>query len=153
MITGSCRYQFNPSELYQRTKPGQGIETSCGGLTYPAQDEPELGMVRLGDGTVEYRRTGRMTERSHPDPYCPRHGGSAEPPPPPVSQAELEAAYQRYAAMAQRFQVEQGSLAAAAAAAAPELQAAVTADQVTAAAQQYADLAAAASAAGVSVEG
>lgn len=154
MITGTCQYLYNPSELYQRTKPGQGIETQCGGRTWPAQDEPELGMVRLGDGTVEYRPTGRMVERSHPDPYCPAHGGSAEPPPPPVSQAELAAAYERYAEFLARFRAQQAAALAAAppvlgipADLPPDLMPAqLTAEQVTDAARAYLSLTGAAAA-------
>lgn len=101
---GHCQYRFNPSETYKRTKPGMGVETCCGAATYPAVDEPELGSVRHLDGTIEYRRTGRLIERTHPDPYCPAHGGSPEPPPPPVTQAELEQAYAYYAALMTRFQ-------------------------------------------------
>lgn len=111
---GSCRYQFNPSELYQRTKPGQGVETTCGARTFPANDEPELVIVVTGvdpsSGEKYYDaiRTGRFRPREQDDPYCPAHGGSPEPPPPPVSMAELEAAHAVYAQLATRYAIQEG---------------------------------------------
>lgn len=107
MFTSYCRYQYNPSEQYQRAKPGQGVETVCGSATYPAADEPELIPVRTGDGT-QYRPSGRYLPRDQADPYCPAHGGSPEPPPPPVSVDELERAYGDYLAMTQRFAEQHG---------------------------------------------
>ena len=114
---GSCRYVFNPSELYQRTKPGQGVETVCGAPTWPIADEPEIAArpVRQpgsAEVTFTYIRTGRMLPREVPDPYCPAHGGSAEPPPPPVQMWELEQLYQQYRDLAARFQAETGMLPA-----------------------------------------
>jgi hypothetical protein len=149
---GSCRYVYNPSEIYQRNTPGTGVETVCGALTWPANDEPELGVVRLGNGDLEYRPTGRVLPRAQPDPYCPSHGGSAEPPPPPLSMAELEHAYQAYQAMAARYRAQEGVLTAAVpepaalTAAPPAPEDPVTADQVTAAAEAYQALAASAAA-------
>lgn len=113
MITNFCRYQYNPSEQYQRGRPGQGVETICGGRTYPANDEPELMQVRLADGTVEYRESGRYLPRAQPDPYCPAHGGSPEPPPPPVTPDELEQAYNAYLNMTARFAEQHGGALAA----------------------------------------
>ena len=101
---GQCQYRYNPSELYQRTKPGQAPETICGARTYPALDEPEMVALSHGNGVLEMRETGRLMPRGYDDPFCPSHGGTAEPPPPPVTTAELESAYQSYMALASRFQ-------------------------------------------------
>lgn len=113
---GLCRYQFNPSELYQRTKHGMGVESHCGSKTFPAVDIPEVYV----DGG-QFHETGRMVAREHPDPYCPAHGGSPEPPPPPVTKAQLEAARATLADLEQRlgqgqlpsaeYQQRQGELA------------------------------------------
>ena len=106
---GACTYVFNPSEIYQRTKPGQGVETTCGARTFPAVDDPEIVPVRMPNpGSAEaiwsYLPTGKMLPRSQDDPYCAAHGGSPEPPPPPVSMAELQAAHEAYLELAARFQ-------------------------------------------------
>ena len=101
---GQCQYRYNPSEQYQRTKPGMGVETICGAPTYPAVDEPELSAFARSDGVFEMRPTGRYIPRGHDDPYCPAHGGTHEPPPPPVTVAELESAYQSYMSLAGRYQ-------------------------------------------------
>ena len=108
-MSGHCRYLFNASELYRRTKPGQGVETMCGALTFPAVDDPEIVPVRVNtpgvaEATYSYLPTGKMLPRSHDDPYCPAHGGSPEPPPPPVSMADLQAAHEAYLQLAARFQ-------------------------------------------------
>ena len=115
---GHCSYVFNPSEIYQKTKPGMGVETTCGALTWPAADEPEVAAraVRqrgIAEVTYQYIKTGRMLPREHADPYCPAHGGSPEPPPPPVTMDELEAAHTWYAQLAARFQAESGAITAA----------------------------------------
>lgn len=111
---GHCTYQYNASEVYQRTAPGGGVETSCGALTYPALDEPELVPVRGADGEYTYQPTGRLLARAADDPYCPEHGGTGDPGPIPVSMAELEAAHAHYAALAQRFEAgPAGALTAA----------------------------------------
>jgi hypothetical protein len=104
MINGQCQYRYNASETYQRTKPGMGPETMCGGRTYPAVDEPELSAVNYPDGRIDFRPTGRFLPRGYSDPYCPAHGGSPEPPPPPVSLPELEDAYQKYVELTARYQ-------------------------------------------------
>lgn len=131
---GYCSYQRNPSELYRDTKPGTAPETICGARTFPAQDDPELVTVRVGmssDGAIyETRPSGRYVARPTDDPYCPKHGGSPEPPPPPVDLYDLERAYAMYSELAARFAGQPGGalaslpappaeLAAAAAAAAP----------------------------------
>lgn len=112
---GYCKYVYNPSEIYQRSKPGQGVETSCGAETYPAIDEPEIILVttrmevdpsnpQLGSVPVsDWRWTGNYIAREQDDPYCPMHGGSPEPEQAPVSMAELEAAYNHYQALAEGF--------------------------------------------------
>jgi hypothetical protein len=105
---GQCTYVFNPSEIYQRTKPGQGVETVCGARTFPAVDDPEIVPVRvqtpgLAEVQWSYLPTGKMTARSQDDPYCPAHGGSAEPPPPPVTLADLQMAHDAYLQLAARF--------------------------------------------------
>lgn len=117
MTQGHCTYVFNPSEIYQRTKPGMGVETTCGALTWPAADEPEIVArpVRqpgIAEITYQYLNTGRMLPREHPDPYCPAHGGSPQPPPPPVTMDELETAHAWYAELAARFQAESGAITA-----------------------------------------
>lgn len=81
-----------------------GVETICGAPTYPAVDEPELSAFARPDGVFEMRPTGRLTARGFDDPYCPAHGGTHEPPPPPVTAAELESAYQSYMSLAGRYQ-------------------------------------------------
>lgn len=100
---GQCQYRYNPSEQYQRTKPGQAPETICGARTYPAVDEPEIAAYPRGDGSVEMRATGRFVPRGYDDPHCPKHGGMEEPPPPPVTMTELEYAYQRYVELSGRY--------------------------------------------------
>jgi hypothetical protein len=105
---GYCQYCYNPSEQYQLQHPGAGIETSCGRPTYPAVDEPELFPVTDINGVTVMRETGRLLPRAQHDPYCPYHGGSPEPPPPPVSQAELQVAYTRYRELAQRYEGQAG---------------------------------------------
>lgn len=108
---GHCQYQFNPSELYQRTAPGQAPEVTCGALTWPAVDEPEVATIRVGMGSqgaiYEYRPTGNHVARVHDDPYCPAHGGSPEPPPPPVSAGELEQMRQSYLELVAQYQAQQ----------------------------------------------
>lgn len=97
---GACQYRFNPSEAYQRTGPGQGVETHCGGRTWPAVDEPELLPVTVRDGPdvrTEYRPTGVLLPRAQADPYCPAHGGCAPVDAPQVTYAELEASGRRLA--------------------------------------------------------
>ena len=101
---GQCQYTYNPSEQYQRTKPGMAPETICGARTHPAVDEPELVPMPRGDGTTEFRESGRVVARGYADPYCPVHGGSPEPPQPPVTMPEIENAYANYMTLAQRFQ-------------------------------------------------
>lgn len=100
----TCQYRYNASEQYQRAKPGMGVETICGARTYPAVDEPEIGAYPRGDGTTEFRATGKMVRRGFDDPYCPAHGGTPEPPPEPVTLPELENAYERYLLLRERFQ-------------------------------------------------
>lgn len=100
---GYCSYNYNASEVYQRTKPGMGVETSCGALTYPAVDEPELVPMLHPNGDLELRRTGRHLPREQDDPYCPAHGGVEEPDVLPPSLAELEQARRVYSELAQRF--------------------------------------------------
>jgi hypothetical protein len=99
-----CQYRYNPSETYQRTKPGMAPETICGARTYPAIDEDELLPVTYGDGRTEFQKTGRQIARGYDDPYCPMHGGSPEPPPLPVTMPELENAYTRYLELSRRYQ-------------------------------------------------
>lgn len=113
---GTCQYRFNPSEMYQRSQPGMGVETSCGARTYAAIDDPELAPLTGLDGTVQWKLTGRMMPRSHDDPYCPGHGGTPEPPEPPVTQAELQAAHDQFAELAARFQRQSGLVPSVAAA-------------------------------------
>ena len=157
---GFCIYQRNPSELYRETQPGTAPEPMCGARTFPAVDEPEVAVVRVGmgsDGAIyEYRPTGNMQPRAQHDPYCPRHGGSPEPAPPPVSQDELQAAWAAYQLMLQRFEGQGGTVpgltppspAQLTAAAAPvdDPAALVTAGDVGAAAAAYTGLAARAAA-------
>jgi hypothetical protein len=154
---GHCTYQFNPSEIYQRTRPGQGVETVCGGTTFPAVDDPEIVPVRMPNpGSAEaiysYHATGRMNPRPQDDPYCPVHGGSPEPPPPPVTMEQLQAAHAAYLELAARFDSGTADRAVTGVPL-PELQAAVppsaaaapapvTADQLAAASRQLAQLAA-----------
>jgi hypothetical protein len=92
---GSCQYRFSATEIYQRTKPGMGVETHCGGLTFPALDEPEMVPVTVKDpdGGVrtEYRHTGEFLPRGKDDPHCPAHGGTPEPPPRVLTWHELKA--------------------------------------------------------------
>ena len=92
---GGCQYRFNPTEQYQRTKPGMGLETHCGGRTYPAFDQPEIVPVTVrdpnGDVRTEWVHTGEFLSRDHDDPYCPAHGGTPAPPPRVLTMAELQA--------------------------------------------------------------
>lgn len=104
MMTGQCQYRYNPSEQYQRTKPGMAPETICGARTYAAVDEPEIMGFPRGDGTVEFRASGKMVPRGYADPHCPMHGGTPEPPPEPVSMNQLQNAYEQYLTLAQRFE-------------------------------------------------
>lgn len=99
-----CQYRYNPTEQYQRTKPGMAPETICGARTYPAVDEPEIVPVPRGDGTTEFRATGKLNPRPYDDPYCPAHGGSPEPPPEPVSMHQLQNAYEQYLELSKHFQ-------------------------------------------------
>jgi hypothetical protein len=122
--TGACRYSYNPSETYQRTRPGYGVETHCGAITFAALDDPEIVALTQPDGTVKFAHTGRMLPRSYPDPYCEFHGGTPEPPAPPVSVAELEAAHTAYVELAGRFQMQAGGALTAAVEAPAELAAA-----------------------------
>jgi hypothetical protein len=154
---GHCRYLFNPSELYQRTKPGQGVETMCGALTFPAVDDPEIVPVRVrtpgvAEHTWSYLPTGKMQPRSYDDPYCPAHGGSPEPPPPPVTMADLQAAHEAYLELAARFEHGQAELPAVTGVALPAVslpgaEDPVTPDQLRQASEQLAELAARATAA------
>jgi hypothetical protein len=89
--------------MYQRTGPGQAPETTCGARTWPVVDEPEMMQVRLANGEYAYRETGRVLARETPDPYCPGHRGSPEPPPPPVHVEDMQHAYTAYMEMAARF--------------------------------------------------
>lgn len=153
---GHCSYIFNPSEIYRRTKPGQGVETMCGALTFPAVDDPEIVPVRVptpgvAAASYSYLPTGNMLPRSQDDPYCPQHGGSPEPPPPPVTMAQLQAAHEAYLQLAERFQHDTG-------AGLPELQGVplpaaaeppVTAEQLQQASDALAQLAAQAQTQGV----
>lgn len=101
---GQCQYRYNPTELYQRTKPGMAPETICGAQTFPAVDEPEIqAYTEFAGGPLVYKPTGRMLARGYHDPYCPAHGGTPEPPPPPVTIPELESAYNQYLSLAERF--------------------------------------------------
>lgn len=81
---GACVYRYNPSEIYRMRVPGAGVETHCGGRTYPMVDEPEMVpvTVRDPDGATrtEYQHTGEYLPRAEHDPYCPAHGGVPEPP-------------------------------------------------------------------------
>jgi hypothetical protein len=112
---GMCRYVYNPTEQYQRTRPGTAPESCCGARTYPAVDEPELVPVapEIIDGQAFHRMvpTGRVTARGQDDPWCPRHGGSPDPGPPPVSLAELQAAQDRYTVLVQRYQAQDAAIA------------------------------------------
>lgn len=101
---GQCQYRYNPSEQYQRTKSGMAPETNCGARTYPAVDDPEIMAFARGNGTVEYRETGRLIPREYDDPYCPHHGGTEEPPPPPTTMADLQSAYEQYLQLAKNYQ-------------------------------------------------
>lgn len=107
---GHCQYRWNQSELYQRTKPGQGVETTCGAKTWPAVDEPEIVPIRVPNpaGSAEavyaYQNTGKFLPRAHEDPFCPQHGGSPEPPPPPVTIEEMQIAYEAYLQLVDRFE-------------------------------------------------
>lgn len=101
---GQCQYRYNASEQYQRTKPGMAPETHCGARTYPAVDEPEIAAFPRGDGTVQFRATGRYLPRGYDDPHCPAHGGTEEPPPPPVTTDQLADAYDAYMELAKRYQ-------------------------------------------------
>jgi hypothetical protein len=148
---GHCTYQYNASEIYQRTKPGQGVETVCGGLTFPAIDEPEIVPVRMpnpgvAEAVYSYHATGRMLPRAQADPFCPRHGGSPEPPPPPVTMAELQAAHAAYLELAARFEHGQDGTPAVEGVVLPALTppsaaAPVTAEQLQAASTKLAELA------------
>lgn len=111
---GFCQYRYNPSEQYQLQHPGAGIETSCGRPTFPAVDEPELFPVTDINGVTVMRETGRLMPRAQDDPYCPWHGGSPEPEPPPVTIAELEVAHERYRELATRYVVQAGGAMTAA---------------------------------------
>jgi hypothetical protein len=102
-MIGQCQYRYNPSETYQRTKPGMAPESMCGARTFAAVDEPEIMPYPRGDGTTEFRATGRFIARGFDDPYCPAHGGSPEPPQMPVTMPELETAYTAYIELAKRF--------------------------------------------------
>lgn len=112
MATGHCRYAFNASEIYQRAKPGMGVELTCGAATFPANDEPEIVPVRKADGEYEYRPTGRHLTRAQPDPFCPAHGGTPEPPPPPVDAADVQQAYAQLVTLAHRYQAQAEPVAA-----------------------------------------
>lgn len=90
---GSCQYQYNPSEIYQAQHPGMGVESHCGGRTYPAVDEPEMVPMTVrdleGNAATVYTHTGNFLPREKDDPYCPRHGGTPEPPPRVLTNMEL----------------------------------------------------------------
>lgn len=96
---GSCRYQYNPSEQYQNRVHGGGTETHCGGETFHLEDQPEMlpVTVRDNDGNVTtvYQHTGQYLPREDPDPYCPRHGGTPEPPPRVLTWQELKEGAER----------------------------------------------------------
>ena len=111
---GHCGYQYNASEVYRRTPPGGGVETSCGAVTFPAVDEPELVPVRGADGEYTWQPTGRFLAREQDDPYCPEHGGTPDPGPLPVSMSELAAAHARYTELAARFENQPGGALTAA---------------------------------------
>ena len=89
---GGCQYRFNASEQYARQTPGAGVETHCGGRTYPLHDEPEMMPVTVRDGDTtwtDYRHTGEYLPRAQDDPYCPAHGGTPAPPPRVLTAVEL----------------------------------------------------------------
>ncbi len=103
---GTCQYQYGPSELYQRTRPGTAPETCCGARTWPLHDNPEFVRVTEAgpDGPVHRMvSTGRLLPRRHDDPYCPAHGGTPAPEQPVVPLAELQAAYDTYMTLAAQY--------------------------------------------------
>ena len=107
---GSCQYRFNLTEIYQKTKPGMGVETHCGGRTYAAVDEPEMLPMTIrddnGDAHTEYVHTGSYLPREVDDPHCPAHGGTPEPPPRIKTTAELISAGQALEAARQEYLAE-----------------------------------------------
>lgn len=135
-----CNYAYNPSEIYQRTKPGMGVETHCGARTFPAVDEPEQIPVRQADGTYRMQPTGRLLAREQADPYCPAHGGSSEPAAVPVSYAELQAARAAYADLVARYDAQVPPVVPVAALASSTEEPPVTAEQVSQAAANVAQL-------------
>lgn len=67
-----CKYQFNPSELYQN--PGHG--NVCGQETFPGSEDYE-DVTRSSTGAVQIETKTRLRETF--DPYCPSHGGTTDP--------------------------------------------------------------------------
>jgi hypothetical protein len=106
---GGCQYRFNASEQYQRQTPGAGVETHCGGRTYPLHDEPEMVPVTVRDGDTvwtEYQHTGAYLPREREDPYCPEHGGTPAPPPRVLTELELAAKAQQLELQRSEFVAE-----------------------------------------------
>lgn len=166
---GNCTYVWNPSEIYQRTKPGQGIETVCGARTWPLVDEPEIVPVRVpnpaggAEAVYAYHNTGKSLPRANDDPYCPAHGGATEPPPPPVTIEQLQTAHEAYLQLVDRFErdkaaAERPALVGVAPAPAgpsqvPMAARVVTDEDIADARQQLLDLAGRAQAEAVTTEG
>lgn len=71
-LTGSCTYQYNPTELYQHRDWG----AHCGKTTYAAYVEV-VAPAKQADGSV--KEVSSLVEREQADPYCPAHGGTADP--------------------------------------------------------------------------
>jgi hypothetical protein len=103
VTTGTCRYQYNASEQYRLRGPGGGNESHCGSKTYAIADEPEIVPVTVrpdnGNPYIDFVKTGVLLPREHPDPYCPRHGGTGKPEARIVMQAEVIDAARKSAAL------------------------------------------------------
>jgi len=81
-----CRYQFNPTELYQR---GAVNESHCGKETFQAYEDYEE-PVKNDKGEVEVVTKTRL--RSDYDPHCPEHGGTKDPSDTPKKSAKTSSA-------------------------------------------------------------
>lgn len=113
MSNGYCVYRYNPSEIYQRSKPGQGVETVCGAPTFPANDIPEIVNVPDEDGNLVWKHTGRFVTRVERDPHCPKHGGSSKPPEPPVSASDVAKAQARLQSIQSRYNAQRKAVTSA----------------------------------------
>lgn len=71
-VTGSCTYDYSPTERYQHPEWG----SQCGRTTF-AGFETVSTPVRQTDGSVKIVED--LRERDQPDPWCPLHGGTADP--------------------------------------------------------------------------